>query len=316
MGTTSITSNVTVHTVTHGWAGAANASASIEYIDGTESRRNLVLNPTFAANTTYWATTSSVIMTRDTTVYRSSPASGKFVANGTAETVVNLNAPVTELTTYTAALWVNIPTDLSVPMRFRAISFNGGTSVGGYVYATDPIQYATDGWVRVAFTFDTPATATNVSVQMSSVGSPSNGDTFYIDDALIETGPGRTGEYFDGSTPTSYTYGQSNPDFVDGWAETRNSRTVVNPIVGGGVDYVLYPADLRTGTMSLIFLDEQDAIDCFEVHSQAAVFTITDTERPSINMNYIVSGSNTRTLDDQSRKWWVVSIQYQEVGAI
>lgn len=316
MGTTSITSNIPVHSVTHAWAGTANASVSIEYVDGTEMRRNLVLNPSFATSTAQWSATSSVVMTRDTNVFHSGPASGKFVANGTAGIVVNLNSPVDELTTYTASLWVNIPTDLSVPMTFRALAYNGSTSVGSYITAPEPLQYATGGWTQVSFTFDTPAAATNVSVQVSTANTPANGNTFYLDDAMIETGPGRTGEYFDGSTPTFSTFGQSNPDFVDGWAETRSSRTVVNPIVGGGVDYILYPADLRSGTMTLVFLDEQDAIDCFQLHAKAAVFTITDTDRPSINMNYIVNGSNTRTLNDQNRTWWTVAIQYQEVGAI
>jgi len=319
MGTTSITSTAPVNTVTHGWTGTANQSASVEYVDGTAMRRNLATNPSFEVGLATWSASAKTTATRDTStvVPFAGVASAKLVSTGGGKNYINTPYTLEPGSTYTVSAWMNLPANTATPYGFLVEFYDNFTNYSylGEQASEASIQTATT-WTQVGMTFTMPDTATGALLYpVISRGTAPAGEVVYVDSILLETGS-EIGDYFDGSTATFRTYGQVNPDFVDGWAETRNSRTVVNPIVGGGVDYILYPADLRSGTMSLMFFDEQDAIDCFQLHGKAAVFTITDTDRPSINMNYIVNGSNTRTLNDQNRTWWVVALQYQEVGVI
>lgn len=327
--TTTITSSAVEHVITNAWTGPAGNSPSVQYLDGVEVRRNLVTNPSFAVNMGNWSVWGGTTLTRDTTTFRSSPASGKFTkTSATAPTYFGaiLSIPnVTPNTDYTISAWVNVPVDLTVPYRMHATEYAAADGLGGTALAdTDalaaPIQFATGGWTQVSMTLTTgPSTQ---SIWFYVMDTPKDrattipvGETFYVDDAMIEVGVNAVGDYFDGSTQPSVTYGSSTPLLVDGWEESVETRNVVNNIVGGGVDITPYPADLRSGQYVAVFQDEEDAAALVQMHRQTARFTIQDTERPSIGMLYVANGTITRSLDDESREFWLVTIPYQEIDA-
>ena len=106
----------------------------------------------------------------------------------------------------------------------------------------------------------------------------------------------------------------STPLLVTGYSSTRKANNVFNDVLGGGLDTTLGKAGLRTGTLVCLFANEVDAAACEGMHTGTDVLRFNDTDRPSIIMNYVPSGNITRALDDQSRTYWTVSIDFQEVA--
>lgn len=103
-----------------------------------------------------------------------------------------------------------------------------------------------------------------------------------------------------------------SPTLVLGYETSRESQNIVHPIIGGGIGVSLRRADPRAGTLELFFTDETPAFEAVQVHTRETSFTLSDSDRPVINMTYVVSGSVSIRLTDD-RKRWEVSISYQEV---
>lgn len=112
---------------------------------------------------------------------------------------------------------------------------------------------------------------------------------------------------------TSSAGTQSIPLLVDGWEESAEGKNIINPITGGGVDVTLQEAGKRTGSFILVYTDETEALAAFEMHRQPEVFTLSDSDRPSVGLDYVLAGDLTRALDDESREFWLVTVNYQEV---
>lgn len=92
----------------------------------------------------------------------------------------------------------------------------------------------------------------------------------------------------------------------------RQSRTVTHEILGGPPVFTLRPASTSTGTLMLLFTNEQDAADAYDAHELAAVFTITDTTRGALNFTYVVDGAIRSRLDPDTADTWRVEVQYRE----
>lgn len=129
------------------------------------------------------------------------------------------------------------------------------------------------------------------------------------------------------------------PTIVDGYESSRSARNIVHPILGRATpDVSLRPAQLRTGTLTLVFGDttetselvvidgivqplttpaqnaEEASLIAVDLHATGGVFSLSDTDRPSILMSYVVRpGDIRRDLDEQTREVWIVSIPFQEV---
>jgi len=105
----------------------------------------------------------------------------------------------------------------------------------------------------------------------------------------------------------------TSPLLVDGWTEAVESRNIINPIVGGGVDVTLASAAKRTGSFVLLYGSEDEANAAFYLHTLPATFNLSDSDRPTVDLTYVLSGSLERTLDEESRVLWFVTVNYQEV---
>lgn len=104
-----------------------------------------------------------------------------------------------------------------------------------------------------------------------------------------------------------------SPTLVLGYQVERESQNIVHQIIGGGIAVTLVRPNPRTGTLELFFLEEADAFDAADKHAAETTFTLSDTDRPSINMTYVVSGSVYVELDPETRNRWLVSVDFQEV---
>ncbi|WP_433586364.1 hypothetical protein [Microbacterium hydrocarbonoxydans] len=105
----------------------------------------------------------------------------------------------------------------------------------------------------------------------------------------------------------------SSPALVLGYKTSRQSQNIVHDIIGGGIAVTLIRPRPRAGTLELFYLTEAAAFDALAKHARESTFTLTDTERPSVNMTYATEGAIDLALDDQGRKRWIVSVGYQEV---
>lgn len=104
-----------------------------------------------------------------------------------------------------------------------------------------------------------------------------------------------------------------SPALVLGYETSRESQNTVHDIIGGGIAVTLVRPRPRSGTLELFFLTEGDAFDAMTKHSLESSFTLSDTDRPSVNMTYVVSGALDLRLDEATRTRWVLSVGYQEV---
>lgn len=115
-----------------------------------------------------------------------------------------------------------------------------------------------------------------------------------------------------GGGPTTY------PDLVLGWEMSRTGQTIVQDVIGGGIAIAISGSRPRTGTLRLFYMHEANAVDAFNMHAQAGTFNFSDTETTSWqDMLYIVGDGGCRiTLDEQTRRRWIVEVDYQELQAI
>ncbi|TDW50999.1 carbohydrate binding protein [Curtobacterium sp. PhB42] len=313
--TTTITIPALQTPVTHAWTGAANSSVSTESVGGVVQRRNLMLNPGFEAGTiAYWTSASNAPFTVGTALPHSGLYSAKYTASGDGLMLAGQSGrAVSAETAYIASAWVNLPNDLAAPFSFRVTFKNSAGASLGTMISSTMMQWATGGWSQISMDFTTPVGTATVDIYFMYSTAAKAGDTFYIDDAMLETPSTYTGNYFDGSTPTSYLGFSTSPLLVDGWTESAESRNIINPVLGGGVDVTPQAASKRSGSFVLVYQDEADAVAAFDMHRMATTFVLTDTDRPSVGMTYVLSGTVERTLDDESRDFWLVTVNYQEI---
>lgn len=114
------------------------------------------------------------------------------------------------------------------------------------------------------------------------------------------------------TTGTGATTKTFTPALMLGYESTRRARTVVSETLSGRPDAYLLSAGTRSGRMELLFDTEQAALECEVAHGQPSVFYLSDPDRPTIAMSYVVQGDVTRTLSE-SRAKWVIGIGWQEV---
>lgn len=116
------------------------------------------------------------------------------------------------------------------------------------------------------------------------------------------------------STTITYTGGSITPTLVDGFASERASQNVVHVILGrADPDVSLRVPVLRTGTLRMMFSSGAAAEAAEVAHALLRTFTLTSTDEPVVNMNYVVAGAVTLELDDETRALWTLEVEYQEV---
>ncbi|KKX96929.1 hypothetical protein [Microbacterium sp. Ag1] len=104
-----------------------------------------------------------------------------------------------------------------------------------------------------------------------------------------------------------------NPSLVLGYQTSRESLNTIHDLIGGGIAVTLVRPRPRSGTLALFFPTEGGAFFALEKHALETTFTLTDTDRPSVNMTYVTHGSTDLALDPETRNRWVLTVGYQEV---
>lgn len=107
------------------------------------------------------------------------------------------------------------------------------------------------------------------------------------------------------------------PVLVMGRSTGSESRTIAHDIIGNPSGYLtIIDGAPRTGTLTLFFADEAEAIAAFTAHREGLVWQFTDGEHPELSMTYVVEGGRVElTLDEQTLEHWTVEIPFREVLA-
>lgn len=96
-------------------------------------------------------------------------------------------------------------------------------------------------------------------------------------------------------------------------AESIESRNIVHELLGGGVAVTFGPEALRTSTLAMYFADEASCEAAYLFFKNGYVFELTDTDKPSTNMFFVVAGAIERELQTDTRDGWILSVDVQEV---
>ena len=103
------------------------------------------------------------------------------------------------------------------------------------------------------------------------------------------------------------------PVLVLGYMSSRESRNIVHRVIGRGDPGVTFaPAALRTGTLQLLVNTLSEALTLDQLHATPGTITFADSDLPNLNMGYVADGAITVELDDESRRMWLVSIDFTE----
>lgn len=164
------------------------------------------------------------------------------------------------------------------------------------------------------------------------------GARIIVHNSLVEK-DGTLGTYFDGTTAavgdltyawtgtadaststeslTTYEFNPVTPLLTLGYSSSAQSLNVTHQVLGGDLDVTVRAAGMRTGTLQFLFSDEDDAAACELMHRQPMSFTLTDDDRATIDMTYVIApaGNIARALDGDTRDQWTVSVDFQEVAA-
>lgn len=99
------------------------------------------------------------------------------------------------------------------------------------------------------------------------------------------------------------------------YASTRAANTRTHDLMSGSSAITLAPAGPRRVKLAFLFHDEDHSKACEDLHATAGVLTVTDPDRATHSMQYVVIGSVSRDLDTDTARNWIVTAEVQEVGA-
>lgn len=115
------------------------------------------------------------------------------------------------------------------------------------------------------------------------------------------------------ATITSGTLSFS-PELITAWENSQESRNVIHVIIGRiDPDVTLHPAASRTGTLEMVFTDATSADTARGILTTGASFVISDSETWLDGFTFVMSGSISAALEDETRKLWTITADYTEI---
>jgi hypothetical protein len=187
----------------------------------TTTRTNLMPNPSFEVNTTGW-NANGATLSRVAATWGSGSYALNIVANGTglAGTFSNTNAfPVTVGQNYTASFYVK---SVSGTLRLVQLGLQWYNAAGGFIsQVISPTTTLTTSPQRLTRTGTAPANAVTGLVWCYTQSTGSIGDTYQLDEVLVETGSTLL-PYFDGTYADTYT---GYTLTAQGWSGSADAST-------------------------------------------------------------------------------------------
>lgn len=103
------------------------------------------------------------------------------------------------------------------------------------------------------------------------------------------------------------------PDFVAGYAATYPTRNVLHAALNRRTrTATVNGSGLRTGTLTILFVDEDDKTNAVEILNSPAVFQLSSSDLNSIDMLFVIAGNVTEQLDPEAQAGWLVTFDLEE----
>lgn len=104
------------------------------------------------------------------------------------------------------------------------------------------------------------------------------------------------------------------PQLVTGWESTNDTQNIVHDILSRSTpDITLRGSTTRSGTLVMLFLTEAACETARALHTGANVLTLASTQITAANFDYIVAGAVAAALDDETRRYWTLSVDYKQI---
>lgn len=104
-----------------------------------------------------------------------------------------------------------------------------------------------------------------------------------------------------------------NLSMLSSYSVRRSGQNVIHEILGGGIAVSQRGSASRVGTLALLFVDETDANAALTVLGAPGLFELVDSDRASMNMQFVISGELRLELDSETQSAWVLSLDFREV---
>lgn len=95
--------------------------------------------------------------------------------------------------------------------------------------------------------------------------------------------------------------------------ESIESRNIIHQLIGGGIAVTFGGAAQATSSLEMLFTSEADALDAYTQLNTGHIFELTDSDKTSTSMFFVVAGIITRSYEMESADTWVVSCDIQQV---
>jgi hypothetical protein len=95
--------------------------------------------------------------------------------------------------------------------------------------------------------------------------------------------------------------------------ETLSLRNVIHELIGGGIAVTFGENTLSTSTLEMVFTSEASCLDAYNKLKTGHIFELTDYDKTSTSMFFVVSGNIQREFIIESADTWTLTVDVQQV---
>lgn len=95
--------------------------------------------------------------------------------------------------------------------------------------------------------------------------------------------------------------------------DSVESRNTIHELVGGGIAVTFGGESPATATLEMLFTSETDALTAYTQLITGHVFQLTDYDKTSTSMYFVISGSITREFVIDTPDTWTINCDIQQV---
>lgn len=112
----------------------------------------------------------------------------------------------------------------------------------------------------------------------------------------------------DGSDDTA------SPVRITRYDAPSESGNIITPLIAPGAIAVTLVGDLPpAGTVTLLFNNDTDAQSCRSLLGRETSYTLTDDDRPVLDMTFVRRGSLSPVMHDELDEVWFLEVGFQEI---
>lgn len=96
-------------------------------------------------------------------------------------------------------------------------------------------------------------------------------------------------------------------------SQAASTRNVLHELIGGGIAVTFGEDSGVTHTLEMVFTSETDSEEAFSQLRAGHLFELTDTDKPTTSMYFVLSGTVERAYQVDSVDTWIITCDIQQV---